>query len=79
MVLILQFVSFIDHGESFEYGNSINEQTNRAFLTSVGVGARIFGPWNFNCSMDVGFPLTNRKEYGKQDAIFYFKLGLKII
>ena len=76
---IIQFVGFIDHGESFEYGNSINEQTNRAFLTSVGVGARIFGPWNFNCSMDVGFPLTNRKEYGKQDAIFYFKLGLKII
>lgn len=75
---ILQFVAFIDHGEIFEYGNAINDQSNRAFLTSLGVGAKIFGPWNFNCSMDVGFPLTDRR-YGKQDAIFYFKLGLKII
>ncbi len=75
---VLQFVGFVDHGETFEYGNAINDQSNRAFLTSVGVGARIFGPWNFNCSMDVGFPLTDH-QYKTQDAIFYFKLGLKII
>ena len=80
---VLQFVGFIDHGETYEYGNAINDQSNRAFLTSVGVGARIYAPWNFDCSMDVGFPLTNMQDteqYGrKQKAIFYFKIGVKFI
>jgi len=76
---VLQFVGFIDHGETYEYGNAINDQSNRAFLTSVGVGARIFGPWGIDCSMDVGFPLTERHQYGKQNAIFYFKLSLKFM
>lgn len=80
---VLQFVGFIDHGETFEYGNAINDQSNRAFLTSVGVGAKIYAPWNFDCSMDVGFPLTDlqyTEQYGrKQKAIFYFKIGVKFI
>jgi len=75
---VLQFVAFVDHGETYEYGNSINDQSNRAFLTSAGVGAKIYGPWGLDCSMDVGFPFTERK-YGKQDAIFYFKVSLKLL
>ncbi len=80
---VLQLVGFIDHGETFEYGDAINDQSNRAFLTSVGVGVRIYAPWNFDCSMDVGFPLTDRQyieQYGRdQKAIFYFKIGVKFI
>lgn len=75
---VFQFVGFIDHGESFEYGNSINDQSNRAFLTSIGLGVRIFGPLGFDCSMDVGFPLTDL-QYSTQKAIFYFRLNLKFM
>jgi hemolysin activation/secretion protein len=75
---VFQFVGFVDHGEVFVYGGGISDQANRLYLTSAGLGARIFGPYGINCSMDVGFPLVDRK-LKTQDAIFYFRVNMRFL
>ncbi len=76
---VLQFTGFVDHGEVFVYGGGIFKQADRLFLTSAGLGAKIFGPYGIDCSMDVGFPLTHRKHETTQDAIFYFRINMRFL
>jgi len=75
---VIQLVGFVDHGEVFVYGGGISDQANRLYLTSAGLGARVFGPYGINCSLDVGFPLVDRKQK-TQDAIFYFRVNMRFL
>ena len=53
---ILQIVAFIDCGSVFFMQDSGTVQTT---LTGVGLGGRLFGFWDFNASIDVGFPVQS--------------------
>ncbi len=75
---VLQFVGFVDHGEVFVYGGGIFHQVDRLYLTSAGLGARVFGPYGIDVSADVGFPLVSRK-HKTQDAIFYFRINKRFL
>jgi hemolysin activation/secretion protein len=75
---VLQFVGFIDHGEVYVYGGGVNDQKDQEWLTSSGLGLRIFGPYNIDLSADVGFPWTNGGGV-TQRAIFYFKVNMRVI
>ena len=63
---IFQFDAFLDHGGVF------NQSSKHTFLWGSGVGVRIKGPYNLTFSIDVGFPLNNRKL--TREAFVYIKL-----
>lgn len=73
---VLRFVGFVDQGGVFDNGH-VQQEKDPCYLTSSGVGLRLYGPWNFNLNFDVGFPLT--KDHKSSDTILYLKVGLKII
>jgi hypothetical protein len=87
----LQFVGFCDHGQTFSHGQdvlreiglrknkSVKERVHfdRAVLTSVGAGARLYGPWKFEWSFDVGYPLTDKHR--SSDTIAYFRVAWNIL
>jgi hemolysin activation/secretion protein len=87
----VQFVGFIDHGQTFGHGQNILREIglvngkkkkkhvhfDRAILTSVGPGIRIYGPWKFEWSFDVGYPLTD--SHRSSDTIVYFRVAWKIL
>ncbi|MBS0615563.1 MAG: ShlB/FhaC/HecB family hemolysin secretion/activation protein [Verrucomicrobia bacterium] len=68
----LQFVAFLDHGQIFLHGSSPNE-IHHVHMTSMGVGARMNGPWGIDLSFDVGFPLSHQTR--TSHAITYFKVS----
>lgn len=76
---VIQFVGFMDHGEIFVYGGGIFKQQNRLFLTSAGLGARVFGPYGIDCSADVGFPVWENLDPKTQNAIFYFRINMRFL
>lgn len=87
----VQFVGFIDHGQTFAHGQNILREIglvngkkkkkqvhfDRAILTAAGPGIRIYGPWKFEWSFDVGYPLTDRHR--SSDTIVYFRVAWKIL
>lgn len=82
----LQFVGFLDHGQTFDHGQDIlrtlmtpASTTNfkRANLTSAGCGARIYGPWKLEWSFDVGWPLTD--QHRSSNTIVYFRVAWNIL
>jgi hemolysin activation/secretion protein len=87
----VQFVGFIDHGQTFAVGQDIlreiglkegkkrKEQVHfdRAVLTSAGAGVRLYGPWKFEWSLDVGYPLTDKHR--SSETIVYFRVAWKIL
>jgi hemolysin activation/secretion protein len=87
----LQIVGFIDHGQTFEHGQNILREIglkknkkrkehvhhDRAILTSAGAGLRLYGPWKFEWSLDVGYPLTG--QHRSSDTIAYFRVAWKIL
>ncbi len=75
----IQFVGFVDHGEVFVYGGGIFKQQNRLFLTSAGLGARVFGPYGIDCSADVGFPVGGHLKQDTPSAIFYFRINMRFL
>lgn len=87
-----QLVGFFDHGQTFTVGmdklyqNKIVEgtlergvvsQPGRAILTSMGVGARLYGPWKLEFSFDAGYPLTERHR--SSQTITYYRVAWKIV
>jgi hemolysin activation/secretion protein len=87
----LQFVGFVDHGQTFAVGQDILREIglrngkrkkehvhfDRAILTSAGAGVRLYGPWKIEWSLDVGYPLTDKHR--SSDTIVYFRVGWKIL
>ena len=83
----LQFVGFWDTGQTFSLGTDILREKNdhsdhtkldgRVMLMSAGPGIRLHGPWNFEWSFDVGFPLTERHR--SSNTILYFRVAYKIL
>ncbi len=88
----IQFVGFVDYGQTFSLGRNIlrelgiqigNEKektvpyAHRTILTSAGCGARLYGPWHFEWSVDIGFPLTDHDR--SSNTIVYFKVEWKVI
>lgn len=69
---VLQFVAFLDNGGVYLKNGKTEGQKSSVFLTSVGVGVRLFGPYGFEISCDVGFPLTKRER--KSNATGYFRV-----
>ncbi len=66
-----QFIVFLDHGQTFLHGTSKNE-IHHVHMTSMGVAARLNGPYGFDLSFDVGFPLSHQTR--TSHAITYFKV-----
>lgn len=83
----LQFVGFLDMGQTFSLGNDILREKNnksdhtkldgRVMLMSAGPGIRLHGPWKFEWSFDVGFPLTERHR--SSNTITYFRVACNIL
>jgi hemolysin activation/secretion protein len=87
----VQFVGFVDHGQTFAHGQDILREIgfkegkntkehvhfDRAVLTSVGAGVRLYGPWKIEWSLDVGWPLTD--QHRSSDTIVYFRVAWKIL
>ncbi len=63
---IIQFDIFLDTGAA------AHKSDNAKFLCGTGLGVRIYGPYTLTLSIDVGFPLTEKKHVG--NAIMYMKL-----
>jgi hemolysin activation/secretion protein len=88
---VVQLVGFVDHGEVYVMGGGINSQNNqngssktvaqntRIYLTSAGLGLRIFGPYKIDCSADVGFPLVDYGQTKKGSATFYFRVNMRFL
>ncbi|MBS0616159.1 MAG: ShlB/FhaC/HecB family hemolysin secretion/activation protein [Verrucomicrobia bacterium] len=89
----LQFVGFLDHGQTFVFGHELiregtktpsgkikesdAEHPGRVILTSAGAGVRLYGPWNLEASFDVGFPLTKRHK--TSNSIVYFRVAWNVL
>lgn len=87
----VQFVGFVDHGQTFAHGQDILREVgirngkkkkehvhyDRAVLTSAGYGARLYGPWKFEWSLDVGYPLTD--QHRSSETIVYFRVAWNIL
>ncbi len=83
----LQFVGFIDHGQTLAIGSNTLRELDvssdtvtfdkRPILTSVGPGIRLYGPWKLEWSFDVGFPLTQRHR--SSNTITYFRVAWKVL
>ncbi len=83
----LQFVGFLDMGQTFSLGTDILREKNddsdhtkldgRVMLMSVGPGIRLHGPWKLEWSFDVGFPLTERHR--SSNTITYFRVAWQIL
>jgi len=87
----LQFVGFVDHGQTFGFGQDIlrvwgikngkkekeHVHYDNAILTSAGAGVRLFGPWKIEWSLDVGYPLTDKHR--SSETIVYFRVAWKIL
>lgn len=66
---ILQFNVFIDTGAA------AHKSDKTKFLCGTGFGVRIYGPWESTFSVDVGFPLTEKKHIG--NAMVYLKFTMQ--
>lgn len=87
----LQFVGFVDHGQTFGFGQDILREIglkegkkkkehvhfDRAILTSAGAGVRLHGPWKIEWSLDVAYPLTDKHR--SSETIVYFRVAWKIL
>ncbi|MBS0648989.1 MAG: ShlB/FhaC/HecB family hemolysin secretion/activation protein [Verrucomicrobia bacterium] len=87
----VQFVGFVDHGQTFAHGQDILREWgfkeghkrkkhvhfDRAVLTSAGAGVRLYGPWKIEWSLDVGYPLTD--QHRSSETIVYFRVAWKIL
>lgn len=67
----LQFVGFVDHGQTFLNGTSPGE-IHHVHMTSAGIGARLHGPYGFDLNFDMGYPLSHQTR--SSEAITYFKV-----
>ena len=73
---ILQLVGFVDHGGVYT-NTEVESEASPTYMTSVGAGLRLFGPWNLNISFDAGFPITNQDK--QFNSILYVKVSLGIL
>jgi hemolysin activation/secretion protein len=70
----IQFIGFIDHGDVFlKNGPRSEGLKSHTSLTGAGAGVRIYGPYRFNFSLDVGFPLTETDR--PSDSVIYLKVS----
>ena len=75
---VFQLVTFVDHGEVYVIsGHGVVGQTGKVYMTSTGVGARIFAPWGIDVNLDWGFPLSHQER--SSDSIFYIKVSKRFL
>lgn len=75
---VFHLITFVDHGEVYVIsGHGVVGQTGRVYMTSVGVGARIFAPWGIDVNLDWGFPLSHQER--SSDSIFYMKVSKRFL
>lgn len=72
----LQLAFFFDQGQVYLNGGGEN-QAHHISLTGAGLGARIYGPFNFNFTYDLGFALGREKR--TSNTVSYFKLSWQIL
>ncbi|MBM3198359.1 MAG: ShlB/FhaC/HecB family hemolysin secretion/activation protein [Chlamydiae bacterium] len=70
----VQLVGFVDQGGVLLNGGGENQQ-HHISMTGAGVGIRIYGPYRFNVSFDIGFPLTNTEK--THSPVYYFKAAIQ--
>ncbi|MBX7067543.1 MAG: BamA/TamA family outer membrane protein [Parachlamydiales bacterium] len=69
----VQLLAFVDTGGVFLNGGG-EDQARTIYLTGAGPGIRVFGPWNVNFSLDVGFPITTKEK--TSNPFYYFKVSV---
>ncbi len=69
----LQFLVFVDQGGVYTNG-SIHDVPSSAYLTSTGIGLRLYGPKNLNVSFDAAFPVSH--QYKIYSSFFYIRLNM---
>lgn len=74
----VQIVGFLDQGGVFLMGNKsfFPDFEKNYFLWGSGLGLRVKGPYNFDLSFDLGFPLNHKDRY--KDVFTYLKLTWNI-
>ncbi|MES2345551.1 MAG: ShlB/FhaC/HecB family hemolysin secretion/activation protein [Chlamydiota bacterium] len=72
----LQLGFFFDQGQVYLNGGGEN-QSHHISLMGAGLGFRVYGPFNFNFTYDLGFGLS--KEKRTSTTVSYFKLSWQIL
>lgn len=72
----LQLAFFFDQGQVYLNGGGEN-QSHHISLTGAGLGFRVYGPFNFNFSYDLGFALGQGNR--SSDTVSYFKLSWQML
>ena len=72
----MQLLAFIDHGGIYTV-QSVPGELSGAYLTSVGMGLRFYGPHNLSFSFDAGFPVMN--QYKNWTNILYVRLNMDFL
>ena len=70
----IQLVGFVDQGGVLLNGGGENQQ-HHISMTGAGVGIRLFGPYRFNVSFDVAFPLTGTNQ--THSPVYYLKAAVQ--
>jgi hemolysin activation/secretion protein len=73
---LLQFVAFVDYGGVQLKSKERPLHKGYVGMVSAGGGVRVYGPYHFNLSIDLGFPLN--KHHRHADSIWYWKVDWKI-
>ncbi len=72
----IQFVLFVDNGGVYlKRSEKDQHKQSRGFasLSAAGGGIRIYGPWHFDFSLDVGIPISER--FKSSNSITYWKVN----
>ena len=69
---VLQFVLFLDYGGVQLKSEEYPLHKGYVGMVSTGPGVRIYGPYHFDVSIDLGIPLNDRHKHS--DSIWYWKL-----
>lgn len=70
---ILQFVLFVDAGGVQLRSKEYPLAKGYVGMVSTGAGVRIYGPYHFDVSIDLGVPLNERRR--NADSIWYWKVN----
>lgn len=74
---VLQLLAFIDHGGIYTL-DSVPGEYPSAYLTSVGLGFRFYGPKNMSLSFDAGFPVQGG-PYREFNSILYVRFNMDFL
>lgn len=73
---LVQLVFFYDRGQTWLNGDKTTSQKKMVALNGAGAGFRVYGPWKFQWSFDIGFPLSSERK--SSDSVYYFKVSWQL-